>query len=264
MSPTTPKQISLSCMSVMWGLLPLPDEQVPHWLDSAAAGYEGVSTFDRDLLRLLDEADLEARLRDAALQLVSVDYLITRDFDLLDQVCAAMQRLGGQYLVAIGGLAERGADMGAIADLLNQIGAATRPYGIRTCYHNHTHHTGETLEETEELLRRTDPDKVAGFLDLGHATKDFVGYPEAERAMLFLERHWPRIEFLEFKDWSPEHDLCTEVGAGLCDWPAVFELLKNRSYSGWIAVEQNGPMGPRSLAASAAASSRFIRRGLEL
>ena len=63
--------------------------------------------------------------------------------------------------------------------------------------------------------------------------------------MLFLNEHWPRIEFLEFKDWSDEYDLCTEVGAGRCNWDAVFALIKEKNYQGWIAVEQNGPMGGR-------------------
>lgn len=264
--PTNEKKpISLASMSVMWGLLPLPDEHIADWLDSAtAAGYEGVSTFDRDLLRLLAEFDLESRLRDAPLQLVSIDYIITRDFDLLAEVCTAMQRLGAKYLVTIGGLSKRGGDIGEVADVLNQIGAAALPYGIRTCYHNHTNQVGETLEETEELLLRTDADKICGFLDLGHATKDFVGHPIEERAMLFLEKHWARIEFLEFKDWSEDHDLCTEVGAGRCNWNAVFKLLKQRAYTGWIAVEQNGPMGARTRAESAEASCRFIREGLDL
>jgi sugar phosphate isomerase/epimerase len=119
MTAAEKKPLSLACVSVMWGLLPLPEDRVDDWLDSAAAGYEGISTFDRDLLRLLAERDLESR-----------------------------------------------------------------------------------------------------------------------------------------------HDLCTEVGAGLCDWDAVFGLLKKRRYEGWIAVEQNGPMGERR--ESAAASARFIRAGLDL
>lgn len=259
-----PKPISLACVSVMWGLLPLPDEYLDDWLESAAADYDGVSTFDRDLLRLLAKHDLEARLHKADLQLISVDYLLTRDFDLLAEVCTAMQHLGGKYLVTIGGLDQRGVDMGKIADLVNQIGEATLPYGTRTVYHNHTGQVGENLEETSAFLKRTDPDKVAGFLDLGHATKDFAGHPVEERAMLFLNEHWQRIEFLEFKDWSDEYDLCTEVGAGRCNWEAVFALIKEKNYQGWIAVEQNGPMGGRGRRESAAASARFIREGLDL
>ena len=38
------KQIALSCVSVMWGLLPLPEEHVDEWLESAAADYENIAT----------------------------------------------------------------------------------------------------------------------------------------------------------------------------------------------------------------------------
>ena len=46
------KPISLACVSVIRGLLPLPDEHLDEWLECAATDYEGVSIFDRNLLRL--------------------------------------------------------------------------------------------------------------------------------------------------------------------------------------------------------------------
>ena len=79
-------------------ILPLPEEHIYEWLDCAAADYDGVSTFDRDLLSLLARHELEARLQDADLKLVSVEYLITKDFDFLAEVCTAMQLLGAKYL----------------------------------------------------------------------------------------------------------------------------------------------------------------------
>ncbi|MCH2661524.1 hypothetical protein MK163_13840 [bacterium] len=53
------KPISLACVSVIRGLLPLPDEHLDEWLESAVADYEGLSIFDRNLLRLA-ESDLAA------------------------------------------------------------------------------------------------------------------------------------------------------------------------------------------------------------
>ena len=111
----------------------------------------------------------------------------------------------------------------------DHIGETTLVYGVPACYHNHTGNTGETLEETEQLLALTDPAKFFGFLDTGHATKDFVGHSAEKRAAMSPERNWDRIDFLEFKDWSEEHDLCTEVGAGVCDYEAVFRILKEKA-----------------------------------
>ena len=54
------KPISLACVSVIRGLLPLPDEHLDEWLESAVADYEGLSIFDRDLLSTVAESDLAA------------------------------------------------------------------------------------------------------------------------------------------------------------------------------------------------------------
>ena len=263
--------VKLACMSHLWGpkaadlAKPGADERTRAWMtDIAQAGYDGFAAFDELLLGLAGTGFLAGLVEETGLKLASVDYVIGRDFDRLRRVCEVMQRLGAPHLVTISGLAQRGADMDQIAELLDAIGEVALQYGVRACYHNHTHHTGETLEETEALLARTDPAKFFGFLDVGHATKDFAGHPVEQRAALFLERNWERIDFLEFKDWSEEHDLCTEVGAGRCDYAAVFGILKRKGYSGWITVEQNGPMGDRPRIESVRASCAFIRSGLGL
>ena len=252
--------IKLACMSLIWGGN-LPNEKMPAWIDDvSAAGYAGVATFERELLRFTEQTDFAERIAGHGLPLVSVDFFIDRDFDRVNRVCEVMQRLGAKHLVTIGGLAKKGADMDKIADLLNQIGEIAQTYHVRAGFHNH--HTGETLEETEELLYKTDPAKFFGFLDVGHATKDFVGYPVEQRATIFLERNWDRIDFLEFKDWHEDSDLRTEVGAGRCDYEGVFRILKEKRYSGWITVEQNGPMGEKTPLECAKASRGFIRQGL--
>lgn len=249
-------------MSLMWGY-GLPDEDMPGWVDDvAAAGYQGVATFSKVLLRLVAGTDFRSRLADSGLALASVDTRVTDDLDEVRRVCEVMAGMDAPHLVAIGGLAQRGADLGRVAGLLERMGEVSGEFGVRTGYHNHTNHAAETLEEVEQLLGATDPEKVGGFLDTGHATKDFSGFPVEKRAALFLERNWNRIDFLEFKDWSPETDLNTEVGAGRCDYSAVFRILKERDYSEWITVEQNGPTGEKTPRQCAAASREFIRRGL--
>lgn len=255
--------IRLACMSLMWGQGNLPNERVQPWLDDILqAGYGGVACFESELLRFIRDLPFAALLEQAGLGLASVDFIIDRDFDRLGRVCEAMHSLGCRNMVLLGGLARRHADFAEIADLLNQIGETARRYGISAGFHNHTDHTGETLEETERLFALTDPEKVSGFLDIGHATKDFAGYPAASRAALFLERNWERIRFLEFKDWSPKSDLRTEVGAGEADWGKIFQILKERDYSGWITVEQNGPSEGRTPLECALASRKFISEGL--
>ncbi|MEM7028735.1 MAG: TIM barrel protein, partial [Chloroflexota bacterium] len=213
-------KIKLACMSLMWEPIDSP-EKATGWLDDVvAAGYDGVATFDSFLLKLTDDRDFERQLYDRELQLASVNISIQRDFDRLSATCEIMQKLGAHHLVTVGGLATRDADLNEIAELLDQIGEIALTYDVRACYHNHTDHIGETMEETEALMALTDPTKFFGFLDVGHATKDFVGHPVADRATIFLQRNWDQIDFIEFKDWSEEHNLNTEVGAGECNYAA--------------------------------------------
>ena len=68
--------------------------------------------------------------------------------------------------------------------------------------------------------------------------------------------------FIEFKDWSEETDLKTEVGAGRCDYESIFRIIKEKGYAGWITVEQNGPMDGKTPFECAKASRDFIIKGL--
>jgi sugar phosphate isomerase/epimerase len=257
------RTIRLAVMSLMWGQRTDSIDGVRAWLDDAVeAGYAGIACFDGQLLRISEEIDLAAELRDRDLSLASVDYTIDRDSDRLRRVCEIMKSLGAHHLVTLGGLAKRNAPMDEIATLLNEIGDVALEYQVRACYHNHSGCTGETMEETEALVGKTDPTKFFGFLDVGHATADFAGHPVEQRAAIFLQRNWERIDFLEFKDWSEKYSLCTDVGNGLCDYDAVFDILKDRKYSGWITVEQNGTMGDTTPLECARASREFIRKGL--
>jgi sugar phosphate isomerase/epimerase len=103
-----------------------------------------------------------------------------------------------------------------------------------------------------------------GFVDTGHATKDFIEYPVADRAAIYVEQNKDWVDFIEFKDWTPEFDLKTEVGAGLCDYKKVFKVLKDMGYRGWITIEQNGTNGTKTPYECAKASIDFIRKGLDL
>ena len=102
--------------------------------------------------------------------------------------------------------------------------------------------------------------------DLGYASRDFIEFSMAQRAIHFLQTYWDRIDFIEFKDFNDETELNTPIGEGLCDWQAVFAFLQEKQYSGWITVEQNGHEGlskGRSPLECATISRDFIRRGLD-
>jgi len=240
---------------------------MPNWIEDVAnAGYAGLATFESELIRFTDETDFISRIKDKGLALASVDWIIGEDMDSLRRLCDRMRQLECKNLVCLAGLSIRdsGLTIHQLAERLNSAGEVTNEFEIRTCYHHHTNQLGETMEETEQLLHLTDPTLIDGFVDTGHATKDFKDHPVEQRARIFIERNWDRINFIEFKDWSEDTKLCTEVGTGLCDFKSVFNIIKEREYEGWITVEQNGTIDKKLPVESAKASFEFIRKGLDL
>ena len=70
---------------------------------------------------------------------------------------------------------------------------------------------------------------------------------------------------MEFKDWSERTDLNTPLGEGHTDFDSVFGLMRERGYSGWITVEQNGNDGSslgRTPSECARISREFLRSRL--
>jgi sugar phosphate isomerase/epimerase len=114
-------------------------------------------------------------------------------------------------------------------------------------------------------MNEIDFSKVSLMLDTGHATKDFVELPHKERAAHFLEKHWDKINYMELKDWNEVSDLNTPLGEGYTDYERIFNLMKNKGYTEWVTVEQNGNDGlslGRSALECAKLSRQYIRKNL--
>ena len=118
------------------------------------------------------------------------------------------------------------AEWSIVLPALQRHAEIAKQYGVKGVYHHHTNWIAETMEQTERLLAETDPTILRAMLDCGHATKDFVGHTAAE----FFRRHHDRIDYVEFKDFTPASDLRTEVGRGQCDWQSVAAALREFNY----------------------------------
>lgn len=255
--------INVAACSLLWGN-PGGERFIP-WLRSVKeSGYDGIAGFAhwgwQDYIG--DPELFGAVVAAEGLSVASVITDIHADFDQYRRVCDFMAVLGCHHLVCLGGKGREAGDFTALANLLNHIGEIAAPRGIRAVYHNHTATTGETFEDMDRLLAHTDPQKLSVMCDVGHATKDFVNQPVRDRAALFLDKYWDRLDFIELKDWHPDTNLDTPLGEGLCDYGAVFSLLKDRGYSGWLTVEQNGARRGRQPDECARISREFIREGL--
>ncbi|MBQ9015023.1 MAG: myo-inosose-2 dehydratase [Firmicutes bacterium] len=131
---------------------------------------------------------------------------------------------------------------------LNQLGQISAKAGIRLCYHHHMGTVIQTAAETARLLERTDPALVSLCYDTGHFT--FAGEDP-----LFILRKFPdRIGHVHLKDLRlgilaaarDEHlsfldairrGVFTVPGDGDTDFGAVFRLLEESGYEGWLLVE---------------------------
>jgi inosose dehydratase len=91
----------------------------------------------------------------------------------------------------------------------------------------------------------------------------------------FVRAHAPRIKTMHVKDINPavleegrarEWDYATfsrqgifaEMGEGMVDFPAVFELLRDAGFDGWIITETDVTQRPTALE-SAIVSREYLR-----
>jgi len=256
--------IKLGVSHLIWGFdLSRPDRLVRFLDDAAAIGYRGVLCFDTTVSFWLSRPDeFKKLLDDRGLELVGVILRPGLDFLGTVQLTKWVAATGGTIMV-ISGRDGRQEDWHISVPILQRHGEIAAQNGIQAVYHHHTYWLAETMEQTERLFAETDPAKLGGMLDCGHATRDFVGHSAQE----YYERNHSRIKYVEFKDWSPETDLNTSVGQGRCDYPAVVAALRKHTYDGWVVVEQNpaGAMGggpAREPKEAAQASYRYITETL--
>lgn len=143
------------------------------------------------------------------------------------------------------------ADLAAIAGTLNELGRRTADLGIRLAPHPHIWGPIERPHEIRRLLELTDPAYVSLTLDTAHVNLG-GGDPVA-----ILADGYERVVAIHWKDTAPayrgftgatptqeEHvrrNLYRDLGAGGVDLPAVWRLLQERGYEGWITLDLDPP-----------------------
>lgn len=233
--------MKLACMELIWG--GVEAEKFEPWLHEVAAiGYAGIGCREVFLRRFFDRPDeFQALLTKHKLELASVYTPVHIDFVQYEQLLRFMKTMGCANLVLCGGRAVSKEDREPIVKLFSRIADFAREYGVIVMHHHHTHTLAETREESEQLLTDVPSKNFFCFCDTGHATKDFIKQPVKERALGFLERNWERVRYIECKDWTAATEFSTDLGHGDADFAAIFPLLHERHYRGWITVEQNSP-----------------------
>jgi sugar phosphate isomerase/epimerase len=133
------------------------------------------------------------------------------------------------------------------AEQFNRIGELVNAAGIRFAYHNHT---AEFREEKgtvfyDELMRATDPSKVAFEMDCGWVA---VG---GKNPVDYLTRYPSRISMLHVKDfklsgWTvgSEPPPSTEMGRGSIDYRPIFEAAKKAHIEHAFVEQEEFDMPP--------------------
>jgi inosose dehydratase len=132
---------------------------------------------------------------------------------------------------------------------LNCLGKiAKEEYGICLTFHHHMGTVVQTAQETRRLMQDTDPEYVSLLFDSGH----FAYCKEDPVALLKEFVH--RTKHVHLKDIRPdvvekvskEHlsflagvraGAFTVPGDGCVDFPALFEILEQAGYQGYLVVE---------------------------
>ncbi|MCG3722025.1 myo-inosose-2 dehydratase [Vibrio cincinnatiensis] len=130
---------------------------------------------------------------------------------------------------------------------LTEFAQYTQSQGVQIAYHHHMGTVIETAQDIDNLMKHTGPE-VGLLLDTGHLT--FAGEDPVKVAQCWAKRinhvHCKDIRKdvladvknrkLSFLD-SVLEGVYTVPGDGCIDYPAVFHVLKEVNYTGWLVVE---------------------------
>jgi inosose dehydratase len=159
------------------------------------------------------------------------------------------------------------------AETLNRVGEITLESGVRSCFHNHVGSVIETRDEIDRLFTLIDPALVFMGPDTGH-----LAWAGAD-VFDFCQSYADRILTMHIKDIDPhvlaegqqaewdyrtfsDRGIFTELGRGFVDFPAVFAILDQANFGGWLIVETDVTQQPTAL--ESAQISRDYLRGLGL
>src|ERR1700674_1621889 len=137
-----------------------------------------------------------------------------------------------------------------LANTLNEIGRQTIAMGVKVAPHPHIWGPLEREKDMRRAMELTDPKYVWMTADTGHLV---LGGGDPAQIM---GDYFPRIAEVHLKDTyakyrgntstptQEEHRVASvyhNLGGGGVDFPAVFKLLRDRHYKGWVVLDLDGP-----------------------
>ena len=193
-------------------------------------------------------------------------FVAARGFDYMTRGGKARRELAGQVR-AEDGLAD--AEWDQLTSTLNAVAAITLDHGVRSCFHNHVGTVIETHAEMDRLLSFTDPDLLFLGPDTGH-----LAWAGAD-VLAFYREYASRIRTMHLKDvhdsvvtdgrddsWDygmfTGNGVFAELGEGCVDFPALFGVLEEAGFTGWVIAETDVTQKATALE-SATVSRRYLQ-----
>ena len=162
------------------------------------------------------------------------------------------------------------AEWDRLASGLDELGKIADARGFKLCFHHHMGTVVQTADETDRLMRMTDPRYVWLCYDTGHFT--FAG----EDPLAMLKKYADRVGHVHLKDmradvvkeaavqnWSfltaVRNGAFTVPGDGCVDFDPIFALLADSGYEGWLLVEAEQDPAKANPLEYAQKARKFIR-----
>lgn len=158
-----------------------------------------------------------------------------------------------------------------LADTLNEIGRQTIAFGVRLAPHPHIWGPMEREHEIRTVLSLTDPKYVWLTADTAHLTLGGTA------PVKLISDYFPRIAEVHLKDTYPKYrantltptqaehhqaSLYHNLGAGGVDFPAIFKVLRDRNFKGWVVYDLDPPRphdGTGSIQDNLAVNINYLR-----
>ena len=147
-----------------------------------------------------------------------------------------------------------------MGEVFSEIGRRMQEMDLTTSIHPHTGTLIETGDEIDAILNAVDPDLVGFAPDTGQIAKGGTDAVAKLRQYAHMVRH------VHLKDYAggrkTAHAGYAPIGSGVIDMAAVFQVLEDADFGGWVNVELDGPPAPPLTSRDVAAMSLGHLKGV--
>jgi len=183
------------------------------------------------------------------------------DIDNVTRWMRLAHKLGGSTIVLATGKRrpEPYAAYQGMAEVFNELGQRARDLGLMTAIHPHTGTIIETRAEIDGILQAVNPDLVGFAPDTGQIAKG------GSDPVAALDTYKGLIRHVHLKDYGGGVETgyagYAPIGFGVVDMPALFRILEEADFGGWVMVElDDTPQRPRPPREAATMSRRYLEQ----